>query len=170
MRSRSSSMSKESTISVVGQSTPPRDTTPFAQRLHFDIDRHLNPFIPCPPTSILPYPVLYFLGYRQASPPPKDVGNVLIALSTLFTTFIGLLTLTSLYKFAPLIADTHPPVLIGSLVSHLVYKYTLLTHSGRIRHPPLHIHHLTTRSTPSRTPRPCPLRNNRRSTSTIYLV
>ncbi|KAK3900649.1 hypothetical protein C8A05DRAFT_35715, partial [Staphylotrichum tortipilum] len=50
---------------------------------HFDVDAHLNPFLPPSVLPRLPSPVAHFLGYRTHAPRP--VGN----LAMIFWAVIG---------------------------------------------------------------------------------
>jgi hypothetical protein len=85
-----------------------------SQSLNFDIDTRLNPyFLPAP--SYLPLPILYVLGYRKTAAP--DVGNLVVAITGLVSTFLGLFTITSLFHYSAVLQSVNPPVLIGSLVS-----------------------------------------------------
>jgi hypothetical protein len=90
----------------------------WLQRLNFDIDSHLNPYIPTPISSILPRPVSFFLGYRNHDREiPPDIGNIAIAITGAISTFAGLTLIAALFKFSPSLAAIHPPVLVGSIVS-----------------------------------------------------
>src|ERR1700761_4865190 len=81
---------------------------------HFDIDLYLNPILPRNVLGKLPKRISRFLGHRSNE--IRDVGNVVIALWTIVTTYVGLLAIALIFKFGPWIQSLHPPVLIGSLV------------------------------------------------------
>jgi hypothetical protein len=94
-----------------------RSFVPRAEDVHFDIDEYIDRAIPPSQLHRLPRPISRFLGYRND--PKPDVGNILIALWAIVGTFLGLLTVAAVFKYAPSIRQYNPPVLVASFVSHL---------------------------------------------------
>ena len=89
-----------------------------AQDFSFDIDRHLNAYIPSNFVHRLPKPIARFLGYQDA--PRRDIGNVLIAGWAFFGAFVGIITIEAVFLI-PAIHDHGVPVVIASFVSRSVY-------------------------------------------------
>jgi hypothetical protein len=132
---------------------------PRAEDVHFDIDEYLDRAIPSSQLHRLPRPISRFLGYRRI--PKPDVGNVLIALWAIVGTFLGLLTVAAVFKYAPSIRHYSPPVLFASFVSRLEnlkqYKLMLIDFLGRYRNSRIQRSSLTTSPTTQRCPGPCHL-------------
>ncbi|KAI1125039.1 HPP family-domain-containing protein [Nemania abortiva] len=77
--------------------------------LNFDIDKYLNRIIPSPPWQVIPYPISYFLGYRN-SPPDKKLGNVALAFRALLGVFISLLLIQLASHQLPWVAANGPRI------------------------------------------------------------
>ncbi|KAI0115902.1 HPP family-domain-containing protein [Nemania sp. FL0031] len=77
--------------------------------LNFDIDNYVNRIIPPPPWQAIPYPISYFLGYRQ-SPPEKKHGNILFTLRALLGVFVSLVLIQLLSHQIPWVAASGPRI------------------------------------------------------------
>ena len=89
-----------------------------AKHYSFDIDRHLNPYLPSNFVHRLPKPIARFLGYRDG--PRRDIGNVLIAGWAFFGAFVGIIIIEAVLMI-PAIHDHGVPVVIASFVSYSVH-------------------------------------------------
>ena len=89
-----------------------------ARHCSFDIDRHLNAYIPPNFVHRLPKPIARFLGYRDG--PRRDVGNLLIAGWAFFGAFVGIIVIEAVFMI-PAIHDHGVPVVIASFVSLSVH-------------------------------------------------
>lgn len=94
------------------------------KHVHFDLDDHLNPFLPPNPIKKLPKPIARFLGYRDE--PAKELGNIIISLWALLGAFLGLTVTAAVYKFPHEIAKYHPPVLFASLGATAILDYNTI--------------------------------------------
>jgi hypothetical protein len=92
---------------------PRKHTT--AKNFHFDIDKHLNLYLPANIVRRFPKPIARFLGYREK--PAGEIGNILISIWALVGAFLGLLVVAATYKFSDRLARYYPPVLFASLVN-----------------------------------------------------
>ncbi|KAK7520951.1 HPP family protein [Phyllosticta citriasiana] len=97
---------------------------PRPQDVHFDIDDYLNRFIPRNRISRLPKPLARFLGYREFGIP--QVGNILIASWAFVGAFLGLVVITAVYKFSPVIQRVHPPVIVASLGAAAILEFNII--------------------------------------------
>lgn len=83
----------------------------------FDIDRHLNPFVPRPPWQHIPYPIAYFLGHRKQK--PRDIGTIV----PVFWAFIGILCAISVIEVVseriPSFKARGAPMIVGSFVGSI---------------------------------------------------
>lgn len=86
--------------------------------LNFDIDEHLNRFIPASRLHLLPEPLSWFLGYRTK--PRKPVGNVIVWWWAFIGAFAGLLVVEAVYML-PGLKKEGAPIIIASLVSLTLY-------------------------------------------------
>lgn len=89
--------------------------------LHFNIDDHINPYLPHVPISRLPRPVSRFLGYRET--PDAEVPSLLIWCWAFMGAFIGLITVQSLNLYAPGLQKWNPPVIVASLGASAILDY-----------------------------------------------
>lgn len=87
----------------------------------FDIDQHLNPFIPPPPWRHIPYPIAYLLGHRKRK--PRDIGTVV----PIFWAFIGILIGISVIQLVseriPEFKARNAPVIVGSFGAGAVLEF-----------------------------------------------
>lgn len=92
--------------------------------LDFDIDKYLNPCIPPNFTSHLPRPISRFLGYRsgQVKEPPSLIVHAWATLGS----FLSLLLIGAVFKYAPGITQFNPPILIASLGASAVLEYAAI--------------------------------------------
>jgi hypothetical protein len=81
--------------------------------LDFDIDTHLNRFVPASRLNLLPTPISWFLGYRTHNRAP--VGSVVVWWWAFIGAFVGLLVVEAVYM-APGLQREGQSVVIASLV------------------------------------------------------
>ena len=95
-----------------------------AKHYSFDIDRHLNPYLPSNFVHRLPKPIARFFGYRDG--PRRDIGNVLIAGWAFCGAFVGIITIEAV-SMIPAINDRGVPIVLASFVSYSVHwNYSLV--------------------------------------------
>ncbi|OQO03501.1 hypothetical protein B0A48_10165 [Cryoendolithus antarcticus] len=92
--------------------------------LDFDIDSHLNPYIPHNRLDRLPRSISRWLGYRHDE--SKDPHALIQWISTFFGVFLGLLTVGAVYNYAPAISSHNPPIIIASLGATAVLEYSAI--------------------------------------------
>lgn len=92
--------------------------------LNFDIDRYLNPWIPHNRLGRLPKPISHFLGYRHE--PSKEPPSWIQWIWTFVATFLGILLVGAVYKYAPGITAHHPPVIVASLGASAILDYNAI--------------------------------------------
>jgi len=92
--------------------------------LNFDIDRYLNPWIPHNRLGRVPKPISRFLGYR--SEPAKEAPSYIQWIWTFVATFLGILLVGAVYKYAPGITAHHPPVIVASLGASAILDYNAI--------------------------------------------
>lgn len=94
--------------------------SPTSGRWHFDIDRHLNPWIPPPPWRYLPYPVARFLGFRRRKPQQQQQQQQTGNLVAMFWAFIGImaaiLVIQAVSQRVPSFEARGAPMIVGSFV------------------------------------------------------
>ncbi|OAF58734.1 hypothetical protein VC83_05126 [Pseudogymnoascus destructans] len=105
-------------------SPSPAPTPAPLPRRPFDIDHHLNPFIPPPRLHLLPGPLAHLLGHRpHPHPLPPTLLTTLLAL---LGTFTGLALATLLFHHLPSLSpatDTNP-LIIASLGATAILLYS----------------------------------------------
>ncbi|KAI8628719.1 HPP family protein [Xylariaceae sp. FL1651] len=92
-------------------------------RLHFDIDDHLNPFLPSPPWHVIPYPISYMLGYRKQ--PPEKYGNILLIIRALLGVFVSLVLIQLVSRYVLGVAP-NGPLIVGSFGAAAVLEFYAL--------------------------------------------
>lgn len=92
-----------------------------SQIVDFDIDRYINPWIPHNRLGYLPTPVNRWLGYRKEEPNEPPVISRWA--STFIGSFLGILLVGAVYRYAPGINAHNPPVIIASLGATAVLDY-----------------------------------------------
>nr|OQO23901.1 hypothetical protein B0A51_12638 [Rachicladosporium sp. CCFEE 5018] len=92
--------------------------------LDFDIDAHLNPYIPHNRLDRLPRSLSRWLGYRHEE--SKDPHALIQWISTFFGVFLGLLTVGAVYNYAPAISQHNPPIIIASLGATAALDYSAI--------------------------------------------
>ncbi|OBT71199.1 hypothetical protein VF21_09987 [Pseudogymnoascus sp. 05NY08] len=103
--------------------TPPSPTHP-PPRARFDIDHHLNPFLPPSRLHLLPPPLGHLLGHRPSlHPPPR---TLLTTLLVVLGTFTGLALTTLLFHILPSLsaATDANPLIIASLGATAILLYS----------------------------------------------
>ncbi|KAK4539803.1 hypothetical protein LTR36_010337 [Oleoguttula mirabilis] len=93
----------------------------FYERLSFDLDRHLNPYIPHNRLYILPRPLQRLLGYRTE--PQEEPPTAIRWILTFVATLGGLCLVAGTFTHAPGIAKYHPPVIVASLGASAILDY-----------------------------------------------
>lgn len=81
--------------------------------INFDIDNYINPIIPRNRLHLLPKPISWILGYRNAA--PLRIGNVLVWWWAFIGAFAGLLVVEAVFQTKHLQAEG-TPIVIASLV------------------------------------------------------
>jgi len=84
----------------------------------FDIDTHLNRFVPRNHIYRLPTPISWFLGYRRK--PREKIGSILVWWWAFVGAFSGLLVVEAVFQTKALKAEGTPMV-IASFVSCSLY-------------------------------------------------
>lgn len=90
-------------------------------RLDFNIDNYINPFIPPNFASVFPQPIRHFLGVRNSAhkEPPSIIQWILCFIATV----AAICTVGAVYNTAPGIEKWHPPTLVASLGASAVLYY-----------------------------------------------
>jgi len=83
--------------------------------LNFDVDKYLNPFVPCNRLDRLPRILGRFLGYRPQK--PGALGNVIVSLWSFVGAFAGVALIEGVYGAIPSIEGHQVPLIIASFVS-----------------------------------------------------
>lgn len=96
----------------------------MAKLLNFDIDDYLNPYIPPNFTSHLPRPISRFLGYRSGQ--VEEPRSLIVHAWATLGSFLGLLLIGAVFKYAPGITQFNPPILIASLGASAVLEYAAI--------------------------------------------
>lgn len=92
--------------------------------LDFDIDTHLNPYIPPSRLDVLPTWLSWFLGYRTHN--RKPVGSVVVWWWAFIGAFVGLLVVEAVYML-PALRSEGKSVVIASLVRFWFLFFAYLT-------------------------------------------
>ncbi|KAK4139646.1 HPP family-domain-containing protein [Dichotomopilus funicola] len=100
-------------------------------RWHFNIDAHLNPFIPASPLPRLPTPIAHFLGHRTHAPsssaggrPP--LGNIAMIFWAMVGVFSSLAIIGAVTQHVPAFESRGVPVIIGSFGAAAVLDFYAL--------------------------------------------
>ncbi|RDA94736.1 hypothetical protein CP533_6781 [Ophiocordyceps camponoti-saundersi (nom. inval.)] len=88
---------------------------------NLDVDRHLNPLLPPPPWTRLPYPLTHFLGYRRTTPSAK--GNLLTTFWAFLGIFTSLLLISVVTPRVPLFRAHGAPMIVGSFGAAAVLEF-----------------------------------------------
>jgi len=86
----------------------------------FDIDTHLNRFVPRSRLYLLPKPISWFLGYRS-SPQPR-LGRLLINAWAGIGAFVGLIIVEAVFR-TPTLQNHGSPVIIASFGASAILEY-----------------------------------------------
>ncbi|KAL3424720.1 HPP family protein [Phlyctema vagabunda] len=89
----------------------------------FDVDHHLNRFVPRPRLYLLPKPVSWILGYRSAPRPP--VGRLLVCFWSFIGAFAALSTIERVFRTAPIRAH-EPPIIIASFGAAVILEFNAI--------------------------------------------
>lgn len=95
-----------------------------SELLDFDMDRYVNPWIPHNRVSYLPAPISRFLGYRKDA--YKEPPVLVQWFSAFVGAFIGILLVGVIFKYAPGVANHHPPVIVASLGASAILDYSAI--------------------------------------------
>ncbi|KAK3400794.1 HPP family-domain-containing protein [Sordaria brevicollis] len=92
---------------------------------HFNIDTYLNPLIPASILPHFPYPIAYFLGYRdpkqqQKRPPP---GNVAVIFFAFVGIFVTLTVIGAVGRYYESFVSRGVPVVVGSFGAAAVLDF-----------------------------------------------
>ncbi|GAB7362143.1 hypothetical protein MBLNU230_g2169t1 [Neophaeotheca triangularis] len=96
-----------------------KDTT--FNRLNFNIDHYLDPYIPPNLFAHLPRPIAHCFGYRDT--PHKEPPALVQWVFAFIGTFIGILLVGGTYAHAPLLDRLQPPPMIASLGASAILDY-----------------------------------------------
>ncbi|RDA91138.1 hypothetical protein CP533_0436 [Ophiocordyceps camponoti-saundersi (nom. inval.)] len=92
---------------------------------NWDIDRHLNRFVPPPPWHLIPFPLARFLGHRRDKASPST-GNIV----AMIWAFFGILVTISLIEGAmmsvPSFIANDGPIIVGSLGASAVLEFLVI--------------------------------------------
>lgn len=102
----------------------PFKTTQVLKKADFDIDKHLNPYIPAPRPHKLPSLVNRFLGYHPPRTPP--VPDVLRAAWVLVSTFAGVVLVMVTLKYGAPFKSRGSPVFIPSWAASAILIYNVI--------------------------------------------
>ncbi|KAL2017775.1 hypothetical protein VTK56DRAFT_1693 [Thermocarpiscus australiensis] len=91
-------------------------------RWHFDIDAHLNPFLPASLLPRLPHPVAHFLGYRTHAP-ARPLGNVAMIFWAVIGIFSSLAIIGAVAQEVPSFQSRGVPIIIGSFGAAAVLDF-----------------------------------------------
>ena len=94
---------------------PPNHTRRGPSRWHFDIDKHLNPFVPPSALPRMPAPVAHFLGYRTHAP-AYPLGNLAMIFWAVVGVFASLAIIGAVVLAVPSFQAQGVPTIIGSFV------------------------------------------------------
>ena len=100
------------------------ESTTLRNLLDFDIDRHLNPYVPHNRLYILPKAASRWLGYRTS--PQKEPWQAAQWPITFLATIAGLCLVGGIGNYAPGITAWHPPVMIASLGASAVLDFNTI--------------------------------------------
>lgn len=96
------------------------------RKADFDVDKHLNTFIPAPAPHRLPRLVNRFLGYHDK--PPPQIPDIVRSLWVLLASFTGVILVMVTFKYGSAFVARDVPIFIPSWVCcfkiKLVYIYT----------------------------------------------
>ncbi|RDA88507.1 hypothetical protein CP532_6665 [Ophiocordyceps camponoti-leonardi (nom. inval.)] len=81
---------------------------------NWDIDRHLNRFIPPPPWHLIPYPLDRFLGHRQDKSPPTT-GNILVMVWAFFGILLTISLIEGAVMSVPSFVANDGPIIVADL-------------------------------------------------------
>ncbi|KAL6872899.1 HPP domain-containing protein [Trichoderma novae-zelandiae] len=87
----------------------------------FNIDRFLNPFIPPPPWSHIPYPIAYWFGYRKAK--PQETGNLMPIFWAFIGVFGAIAMIEAVGKHVASFPPHHVPLIVGSFGAAAVLEF-----------------------------------------------
>jgi hypothetical protein len=85
--------------------------------LDFDIDQHLNQYIPAQWLHRLPKWLSWCLGYRSEL--PRKVPTLIIWLWTFIGAFCGVSVVQAVFEQSQYFLNRHVPNIVGSFVHHL---------------------------------------------------
>ncbi|KAG5975234.1 hypothetical protein E4U58_001638 [Claviceps cyperi] len=88
---------------------------------NFNIDRHLNPFVPSPPWKFVPYPLAWFLGYRKTK--PHETGNLMPIFWAFIGVFAAILLIEGVSKHIPSFTSHGAPMIVGSFGAAAVLEF-----------------------------------------------
>ncbi|RCI11831.1 hypothetical protein L249_7151 [Ophiocordyceps polyrhachis-furcata BCC 54312] len=93
---------------------------------NWDIDRHLNRFIPPPPWHLIPYPLDRFLGHRPDKSPPPSTGNIMVMLWAFFGILLTIALIEGAVMSVPSFVANDGPIIVGSLGASAVLEFLVI--------------------------------------------
>lgn len=92
--------------------------------LDFDMDNHINPWLPHNRVDRLPAPISRILGYRKGT--YKEPPALVQWFSAFVGAFIGILLVGVIFKYAPGVTNHNPPVIVASLGASAILDYSAI--------------------------------------------
>lgn len=87
------------------------------RKADFDVDKHLNTYIPAPAPHKLPKLVRRFLGYHDK--PPSPIPDIVRSLWVLIASFTGIIVVMATFKYSSVFIARDTPIFIPSWVSKM---------------------------------------------------
>lgn len=94
---------------------PPNQPRRGLSRWHFDIDKHLNPFLAPSALPMMPAPIAHFFGYRTHAP-AHPLGNLIMIFWAVIGVFASLAIVGAVVLAVPSFQAQGVPTIIGSFV------------------------------------------------------
>ncbi|KAH6627446.1 HPP family-domain-containing protein [Chaetomium tenue] len=101
---------------------PPDQPRRGLSRWHFDIDKHLNPFLAPSALPMMPAPIAHFFGYRTHAP-ARPLGNLIMIFWAVIGVFASLAIVGAVVLAVPSFQAQGVPTIIGSFGAAAVLKF-----------------------------------------------
>lgn len=90
----------------------------------WNVDRHLNPYVPHNFLHHFPRPIAHFLGHRRE--PPEEAPSIVQWPVSFLATVAALCLVAGIGNYAPGIKQYHPPVIIASLGASAILDFAAI--------------------------------------------